>query len=146
MLGERGVEGGGAGLGGGREIVTDREPLLVEGVELFKGAVQDAELVDPAGLGDAGRYERQLGLGGGQQVAGTGVKVLERRGGVGIALALAQAVGVVVVGPSVEVGVLVGVGVPFVEDLLGLAQVQAELGQGLAVSVQVGGNERTVLS
>ncbi|WP_237520407.1 hypothetical protein [Streptomyces sp. PsTaAH-130] len=124
MFGKRGVEGGGAGLGAGQEIVMGREPLLVEGVEPVEGAAQDAELVDPAGLGDAGRNEGQLGLGGSQQVAGTGVKVLECRSGVGIALALAQAVGVVVVGPSVEVGVLVGVGVPFVEDLLGFAQVQ----------------------
>ncbi|WP_437053508.1 hypothetical protein [Streptomyces sp. enrichment culture] len=58
---------------------------------------------------------------------------VERGGGVGVAPVLTPSVGVVVVRPAVEVGVLVGVRVPGVEDLLAVADVVVEVLQGLAV-------------
>ncbi|MGW7786343.1 hypothetical protein, partial [Streptomyces tricolor] len=107
-------------------------------VEAVQRVAQDAELVDPAGLRGACGNQGQLRVGGVQQVLGSCAQVLERCGGVGIALLLAQPVGVVVVRPAVEVGVLVGVDVPGVEDLLGRVDVAVEVVQELAVSVRVG--------
>lgn len=141
MLGEGVVEVGGAGLGGRGESVSGLEPLLVQFVEPVEGGVQNAQLVDPAALYRVLRQLGQLCLGGGQQVTGAVAERLERREGVGVALAGAHAVGVVVVGPAVEVGVLVGVGVPGVEDLLAVAQVVVEVAEVVAVCVVVGGDE-----
>jgi hypothetical protein len=69
-----------------------------------------------------------------------GAEGLERRVCVGVALACAPCVGVVVVGPAVEVGVLVGVGVPSVEDLLAVAQVAVEVTEEIAVCEVIGGD------
>lgn len=144
VLGKGGVEDVRPGLAVGRETFAGAEPLLVQRVEAVQRVAQDAELVDPAGLRGAGRNQRQLCVGGVQQLLGACAQVLERCGGVGIALLLAQPVGVVVVRPAVEVGVLVGVDVPGVEDLLDLADVAVEVAQELTVSVRVG--DRGVLS
>lgn len=142
VLGKGGVEDVRPGLAVGRETFAGAEPLLVQRVEAVQRVAQDAELVDPAGLRGAGRNQRQLCVGGVQQLLGACAQVLERCGGVGIALLLAQPVGVVVVRPAVEVGVLVGVDVPGVEDLLGLADVAVEAVQELTVRV----GDRGVLS
>ncbi|MGW0312693.1 hypothetical protein [Streptomyces flavidovirens] len=82
----------------------------------------------------------ELRLGGGQQVAGAGVDGFECGAGVGVALALAEAVGVVVVRPAVEAGVLVGVRVPGVEDLLAVADEGVEVAQEFPVSGGIEGN------
>lgn len=141
MLGEGIFEVGGAGLGGGGEGVSGLQPLLVQLVEPVEGVAQDAQLVDPAALHRVLRQLNQLRLGGGQQVTGAVAERLERREGVGVALARAPAVGVVVVGPAVEVGVLFGVGVPGVEDLLAVAQIVVEVTEEVVVCVVVGGDE-----
>ncbi|MDX3308021.1 hypothetical protein P1S61_02650 [Streptomyces sp. ME08-AFT2] len=47
----------------------------------------------------------------------------------------------VVVRPAVEVSVLVGVGIPGVEDLLAVAQIIVEVTEEVAVCVVVGGDE-----
>lgn len=122
-----------AGLGGGGEDIEGEGPLLVQFVEAVEGVAQDAEVVDPAALDRVRRKLGQLDLGGGQQVPGTVAKRLERFCRLGVALACAQAVGVVVVGPSVEVGVLLGVDVPGGEDFLAVAQIVVEAAQGMVV-------------
>ncbi|OIJ84996.1 hypothetical protein [Streptomyces colonosanans] len=60
----------------------------MQGLELVEGRVQDAELVDPAGLRPVGRHEGQLCVGRGQQEACTVANGVERLSGLGIALAL----------------------------------------------------------
>ncbi|MFD5114255.1 hypothetical protein ACFWNG_18395 [Streptomyces sp. NPDC058391] len=139
MLGEGVVEDGGAGPGTAGETVARAQPLFVQGVEAVERGVQDAELVPPAVLHRVGRQASELRVGCGQQVAGAGADVLERFGGVGVALALAEPVGVVVVRPAVEVGVLVGVDVPGVEDRLAVADEAVDMLQEIAVKSQVAG-------
>ncbi|MGC0328132.1 hypothetical protein RKD23_001122 [Streptomyces sp. SAI-170] len=134
------VERGGSWLGVGRETATGTQPLLVQGVEPLECAPQDAELVHPAGLPRGRRQGDQLHVGGGQEVMSTVADGFERGGGVGVAPALTPSVRVVVVRPAVEVGVLVGVRVPGVEDLLAVADVAVEVLQGLAVCERVEGD------
>jgi hypothetical protein len=73
-------------------------------------------------------------------MAGVLAEGVERLGGLGVALALAQPVGGGVVGPAVEVGVLVGVGVPGGQDRLGRAPVLLQAVQSLAVAGRCAGN------
>lgn len=140
MLGERVVEDRRTGFSIGGEAVARGAPFLAQGVEVVERAAQHAELVGPAVLHPLGGKSSELCIGGGQQVAGAPVDVLERCGGVGVALALAQPVGVVVMRPAVEIGVLVGVDVPGVEDLLGVVDVVVEVLQELDVGGAVEGN------
>lgn len=146
MLGEGVVEAGGTGCGGGGKGVSGLKPLLVQFVEPVEGVAQNTQLVDPAALHRVLRQLGQLRLGRGQQVTGAMAQRLERGVGVGVAQACPPAVGVVVEGPAVEVSVLVGVGVPGVEDLLAVAQVAVEMAQEVAVCVVVVGDEEGVLS
>lgn len=146
MLGEGVVEVGCAGLVGGGQGVSGLQPLLVQFVEPVEGSVQDTQLVDPATLHGVLRQVGQLCLGRGQQVTGAVAERLERREGVGVALAGAHAVGVVVVGPAVEIGVLLGVGVPGVEDLLAVADEAVEVAQEFAVGGGLEGDGGGVLS
>ncbi|MBT2409341.1 hypothetical protein J7I94_01985 [Streptomyces sp. ISL-12] len=140
MLGERFVVGVGAGPRTGGEAVAGAQPLLVQGVEPVERLAQYTELIRPPLLHRCGRDLVQLGFGGGQEVTGGGAHGVERGGGIGVALPLAQTVGVVVVGPAVEVGVLVGVGVPGSQNGLGCVLVTAEVAQGLAVLGGSAGN------
>lgn len=140
MLCERVVVDRCAGLGGDRQAVAGGLPFVVQFVQPVEGVAQNAQLVDPAALHRVLRQADQLGLGGGQQVAGARSDRFERRGGVCVTPARPQAVGAVVAGPAVEVGVLLGVGIPGGEDLVAVAQVVAEVPEGGAVCVVVGGD------
>lgn len=140
MFGEGVVEGGCAGPGVGGEAVARLQPLLVQRIEAVECGMQDTELPYPVALYRAGWQLREVCLSGGQQVTGSGADGLERGGGVGVALALAESVGVVVVRPAVETGVLLGVGVPGVEDLLAVADEGVEVAQELAVRGGIEGN------
>ncbi|WP_437009767.1 hypothetical protein [Streptomyces sp. enrichment culture] len=141
MLGERFVVGGGAGPDTGREAVEGAQPLLVQGVEPVESVAQHTQLVQPPSLHRLRRQLRELSFGRGQQMTCGGTDGLEGGGGVGVALPLTKAVGVVVVGPAVEVGVLVGVGVPGGQDGLGPSLVTDEEAQCLAVLGGSAGDE-----
>lgn len=134
MFGEGVVEGRSTGPGVKRKAVAGLLPLVVQRVEVVEGGVQDAQLPGPAVLYGVGGQVCELRLGRGEQVTGAGADGFERGGGVGVALAGAQAVGGLVVGPAVGVGVLVGVGVPGVEDLLAVVDEAVEVVQDVAVS------------
>lgn len=130
----------------GGEAVARAQPVLLQGIETVEAIAQKVQLVDPAALDQGVRYARELFARGLQHAACTGAQRFEGFGGICVASLLAQAIGVVVMGPAVKVGVLVGVGVPGVEDLLAVSDVVVEAAQEVAVCVMVGGDESEVLS
>ncbi|MEU4174736.1 hypothetical protein [Streptomyces sp. NPDC026589] len=143
VLGERVIEGGGTGAG---KSVLGAQPLLAQPVELVEGIAKNSELIPPAVLHHGLGQGAELYVGGCQQVVRVGADVLERPGRFGVAPALAQPVGVVIVRPAVEVGVFLGVGVPFGENPAAVADEAVDLLEGPSVGGVVKGDGAEILS
>ena len=119
----------GAGVGMRGEALADFLPVGLQRVQPFEAGAQFGELPGPTGLAVGLGNPAELRFGCGEEVVGAVADAVEGSPGLCVAATLAQVVGEGVQGPSVGVGVLVAVGVPVGEDLLGFAEVGGELVQ-----------------